>query len=142
MRRLLICRTTTPLAWSCAMDEEECYRWGELFISDWGSLVSGMSARANTMGLIQEERDGILIWRKGADEQCRWVFVEDPSDLETVRAVYSSDENTNSPSCFVVVRQRDPSDSRGDVIFDIFGLSPESYLWHFNRVYTPPKKSG
>jgi hypothetical protein len=30
--------------------------------------------------------------------------------------------------------------TRGDVIFDIFRLSPQSYLWHFNRVYTPPKK--
>jgi len=65
------------------MDEEECYRWGELFTGDWDSLVSGMSARAETMGLLQEDRNGSLI-------------------------------------------------------FDIFRMSPHSYLWHFNRVYTRP----
>ncbi len=123
------------------MDEEECYRWGELFTRDWDSLASGMSARAHTMGLTQEEKNGTLIWRKGPNEHCRWVFVEDPSEVERIRAVYSSDENTQSPSCFVVVRQPDPSETRGDVVFDIFRLSPQSYLWHFNRVYTPSKKS-
>lgn len=120
------------------MDEEECYGWGELFTRDRDALASGMAARAEAMGLTQEERDGTLIWNKGAKEECRWVFVQDPSDVESVRAVYSSDENVGSPSCFVVVKQPDPSDTRGDVIFDIFRLSPRSYLWHFNRVYTRP----
>jgi hypothetical protein len=34
------------------------------------------------------------------------------------------------------------SDTRGDIIFDIFRLSPQSYLWHFNRVYTRPEQKG
>ena len=121
------------------MDEEECYQWGELFTSDWNALQDGMSARASATGLSQEERDGVLVWKKGPNEECRWVFVENPSDLESIRAIYSDDENTRSPCCFVVVRQPDPSDTRGDVIFDIFRLTPQSYLWHFNRVYTRPR---
>jgi len=36
--------------------------------------------------------------------------------------------------------QQDPSDTRGDVIFDIFRMSPHSYLWHFNRVHTQPEQ--
>ena len=122
------------------MDEEECYTWGELFTKEWKSLVEGMAARAVAMGLSQEERNGVLIWNKGPREECRWVFVEDPSDVEQIRAVFLHDENVQSPGCFVVVRQPDPSDTRGDVIFDIFRLSPQSYLWHFNRVYTRPQK--
>jgi hypothetical protein len=45
--------------------------------------------------------------------------------------------------CFVVVRQPDPRESRGDIVFDIFRLNPQSLLWAFNRVYTRPEdKSG
>jgi hypothetical protein len=97
-----------------------------------------MTERAGAMGLAQEERNGILVWHRGAEEECRWVFVEDPSDIERVRGIYADPENARSPSCFVVVKQPDPSETRGDVVFDIFRLSPKSYLWHFNRVYTRP----
>jgi hypothetical protein len=124
------------------MDNEECYRWGELFTREWSSLASGMAERASAMGLTQEEQNGVLIWSKGENEHCRWVFIEDPSDVESIRAVYSNDDNVRSPSCFIVVKQPDPGDTRGNVIFDIFRLSPQSYLWHFNRVYTRPEKSG
>ena len=122
------------------MDDEECYKWGEMFVQDSESLARDMAGRAGAMGLDQENRNGILVWNEGARENCRWVFVEDPSDIERIRAVYSNDENVQSPCCFVVVKQPDPSDTRGDVIFDIFRMSPKSYLWHFNRVYTRPKK--
>jgi len=120
------------------MDKNECYEWGELFTREWDSLVKGMIVRAHNMGLTQEEREGALVWSRGSDEECRWVFVQDPSELNSVRSVYSDEGNVKSPCCFVVVRQPDPSDTRGAVIFDIFRLSPQSYLWHFNRVYTPP----
>jgi len=56
----------------------------------------------------QEEEDGVLIWRRDSSEECRWSFISDPSD------------------------------SRGDIIFDIFRLNAQSLLWHFNRVYTRP----
>ena len=125
------------------MDEEECFRWGEIFAEPWDSLVGQMSDRAAAMGLVQETRDSTLIWRNDSSEECRWIFINDPSDIESVRAVYNNDENLRSPACFVVVRQPDPSESRGDIVFDIFRLNPQSLLWHFNRVYTRPEgKSG
>lgn len=124
------------------MDTEECYAWGELFTRDRDALATGMSQRAGAMGLTQHELDGILIWKRDEDEECRWVFIDDPSDIEQVRMVYNNDENTQSPCCFVVVKQPDASDTRGDIIFDIFRLNPESSLWHFNRVYTRPKTAG
>ena len=46
------------------MDQEECYRWGEIFAEPWDSLTAQMSDRAAAMGLAQEEGDGVLIWRK------------------------------------------------------------------------------
>jgi hypothetical protein len=122
------------------MDNRECYEWARIFNSPWESLVDSMSQRAEAMGLSQEEKHSILIWLKDGTEQCRWLFVSDPSDIQAVREVFNSEDNVKSPSCFVVVKQPDPSDDRGDIIFDIFRLNPQSYLWHFNRVYTPPKK--
>jgi hypothetical protein len=122
------------------MDNEECYRWGDLFALDWDALVTGMSARAEAMSLVQEERNGVLLWNRESAEHCRWVFVDDPTDVENIRAVYANEGNARSPSCFVVVKQPDPSDDRGDIIFDIFRMSPQSYLWHFNRVYTRPSR--
>ena len=89
------------------MDREECYRWGEFFAGPWDSLAARMADRAAAMGLVQEEGDGVLIWRKDSSEQCRWIFIGDPSDIESVRAVYNNDENVRSPACFVVVRQPD-----------------------------------
>jgi hypothetical protein len=120
------------------MDEEQCYEWGNLFNSDWASLVEGMAVRADAMGLVQEDSRPALIWREGDQERSRWIFVEDPSDITVIRDVYNSDKNVQSPACFVVVKQPDPSEQRGDVVFDIFRLNPQSYLWHFYRVYTPP----
>jgi hypothetical protein len=121
------------------MDQEECYAWGELFTKEGNALEAGMSARAAAMGLTQEAHDDVLVWSRGPDEECRWVFVEDPSDIDRIRAVYADDGNIRSPACFVVVKQPDPSDTRGDVIFDIFRLNSHSYLWHFHRVYTRPR---
>ena len=120
------------------MDNEECYKWGEIFANPWDSLAEKMADRAKALGLMQEKKDNVLIWLKDSSEECRWVFVNDPADIETIRAVFNDDENVQSPTCFVVVKQTDPSDSRGDIIFDIFRLNAQSLLWHFNRVYTKP----
>jgi len=80
-----------------------------------------------------------IVWAHDGAERVRWPFVDDPSDVGAIRNIYIDDDTVRAPTCFVVVRQPDPSDDRGDVIFDIFRLNPDSYLWHFNRVYTPPK---
>jgi hypothetical protein len=120
------------------MDDSECYEWADIFIAPWESLKSRMSERAEMLGLLQKESKGTLVWLKEGEEHCRWLFIQDASDIGAIRSVFDNDENVNSPSCFVVVKQVDPDEDRGDVIFDIFRLNPQSYLWHFNRVYTPP----
>ena len=121
------------------MDEKECYEWGNTFAAPWGECVAQMSSRATVLGLEQEATDGCITWKDGDEPRTRFVFVEDPSDIETVRRIYNDEENLRVPTCFIVVRQPDPSETRGDIIFDIFRLSPVSYLWHYNRVYTPPR---
>lgn len=121
------------------MDQEECFRWGKLFSGDRTAKISGMAERAAALGLTQAEDTDVLIWTKDQVEFCRWVFIGDPADVESIRRVYASDENIQSPCCYIVVRQLDPSDTRGDIIFDIFRLNPQSFLWHFNRVYTQPE---
>jgi hypothetical protein len=120
------------------MDEEECFAWAEIFLEPWGSLLDKMSDRASAMGMTQEASDRVLIWRRDTTEECRWAFLNDPADVDAVRAVFNSEENVQSPACFVVVRQDDPSESRGENVFDIFRLSPKSLLWHFHRVHTRP----
>lgn len=121
------------------MDDAEAYKWGDLFDSDWESLVNGMAARAQTLGLSQQIEHDALVWSSEDDEQCRWLFLPDPSDIQRVRSIFANDRHVNSPACYIVVRQPDPSDDRGDVIFDIFRIDSESCLWHFNRVFTSPK---
>ena len=104
--------------------------------------MRGMAERATAMGLVQKEEQRTLIWEKEGIEQPRWAFVDDPSPIEAVHGVFNSERNIRSPACFVVVTQKDPGEDRGDVVLDIFGLSPQSYLWHFYRVYTPPGTTG
>ena len=121
------------------MDDLESYKWGEIFASPWDVLVLRMAERSETMGMEQEIQNDTIVWHRDSSEECRWVFISDPSDTERIRAVYNDDENTRSPACYIVVKQPDPSDSRGEIIFDIFRMNSQSLLWHFNRVYTRPK---
>jgi hypothetical protein len=123
------------------VDPETCYEWGKLFASPWEDLVRGMSARASQLGLAQVIDGRDLLWVSGTAKKVKYCFVQDPSDIESIRRIYNDDANTAVPVCFIVVRQQDPSETRGDIVFDIFRMSPESYLWHFYRVYTPPKHS-
>jgi hypothetical protein len=117
------------------------YEWGRLFASPWEAVVDGMDQRAGADGLTQEVDGWTLTWMAGDAPVVRYVFIDDPSDFGAVRAVYTDESNARVPVCFVVVRQPDETDDRGDVIFDIFRMSPKSYLWHFNRVYTAPGAS-
>jgi len=124
--------------------EDDIYAWGKLFDSPWEVLMAGMSAKAEELGLVQDAGQPYLVWQEDGQENCRWVFVSDPSNVESVREIYNNEANEQSPCCYIVVRQVQIGpdgkryDTRGDVIFDIFRLTPESYLWHHNRVYTPP----
>jgi hypothetical protein len=122
------------------MDRQTCYELGHLFASPWDDLVAEMSSRAAQLGLDQEVHDQAIAWKSGQKTRARFCFVRDPSDIEAVRRIYNDEANAQAPVCFIVVRQPDPTDERGDIIFDIFRMSPVSYLWHFYRVYTPPKK--
>jgi len=120
--------------------------WGDLFDSSWQDIAEAMSAKAREFGLVQEQDEPYLVWKKKDEENCRWVFVNDPSAIQSIREIYNNEANAKSPACYVVVRQVQMSpdggryDTRGDVIFDIFQLAPQSYLWHHNRVFTPLKK--
>jgi hypothetical protein len=120
-----------------SMEDQLCYEWGTLFASGWDEIVEQMNAKAEEAGLVQESGDDYLVWSKDGTPQVRYVFVNDPSDIGAIRRVYNDDANLRARVCFIVVRQPDPSDDRGDIIFDIFRLNHQSYLWHFNRVFTP-----
>ncbi len=120
------------------MDFHNAYEWGYLFSSPWEEIVRGMGSRASEMSLTQEVRGRDILWLSGTQARVKFCFVPDPSDIEAIRLVFNDEENASLPACFIIVTQPDPSDERGDVVFDIFRMSPESYLWHFNRVFTPP----
>ena len=130
-----------PGTFSSDMHEGQCYEWGLLFDSPWDEFVRSMAERAQESGLSQEVAGRSLSWLSGGRVACRFIFVDDPSDFASIRSVYEDETNARVPVCFVIVRQPDESDDRGEVIFDIFRLSPKSYLWHFHRVYTPPGPS-
>ena len=129
-----------------AVDREEAYAWGEIFASPPERRAERLAARARELGLVQEAQGDALVWMRDGEEITRWVFVPDPGDLERVRAIFADQGHVTSPRCLVVVTQKDEPDTRGDVVFDMFELSPRSYLSHFNRVFTRPlggqEKSG
>ena len=120
-------------------DDRQIYEWGRLFASPWEEIVRTMASRAADNGLNQDVRGRWLSWSAGDELAARFIFVEDPSDFDAIRRIYEDESNARVPACFIIVRQPDESDTRGEVIFDIFRLSPKSYLWHFHRVYTPPQ---
>ncbi len=120
------------------MDREEAYGWGEIFASPPEQRAACLEARARALGLEQEVRDDALVWSRDGGEVSRWVFVPDPGDLERIRAIYADAGHVSSPRCLVVVTRRDETDTRGDLVFDMFELSPRCYLSHFNRVFTRP----
>ena len=116
------------------------YEWGRLFASPWADLVKEMASRAASSGFKQAESKHQLNWTRAGEVVARFIFVEDPSDFYAVRGVFLDESNATVPTCIVIVRQSDESETRGDIVFDIFRLSPKSYLWHFHRVYTPPAR--
>ena len=122
-------------------DESLAYEWGTLFASPWDDIVRAMGDRAADGGLSQQVRGRSLDWLSENETAVRFIFVDDPSDFSAIRQIYDDESNSLVPACFVIVRQPDETDTRGDVIFDIFRLSPKSYLWHFHRVYTPPART-
>lgn len=121
------------------IDESTCYEWGTLFAAPWADVVRSMASKANEGGLVQEAADHRLDWKSAGQPVVRFLFVDDPSDFGTVQRIFTDESNAQVPECFVVVKQPDESETRGDVVFDIFRMSPKSYLWHFYRVYTPPR---
>jgi hypothetical protein len=93
------------------------------------------------MGLIQHTDGQQIFWKSGQDTRVKFHFVQDPSNIEAIREIFNDDTNTEVPVCLIVVKQPDPTEHRGDIIFDIFKMSAQSYLWHLYRVFTPPKNN-
>jgi hypothetical protein len=121
------------------MDMKNAYEWGKIFDADWDELTRRMGERASILGFTQEVMNEEILWHGEESPEIKFCFIGDPSDIESVRRIFNNQQNASLPTCFIVVKQPDPSETRGDVIFDIFRMNAESYLWHFNRVYTPPK---
>jgi hypothetical protein len=121
------------------MDMKNAYEWGKIFASPWSELTARMGERASIMGFTQKVDNEGILWAGVDGPEIKFCFINEPSDIDAVRRIFNDDENASIPTCFIVVKQPDPSETRGDVIFDIFRMNRDSYLWHFNRVYTPPK---
>jgi hypothetical protein len=123
------------------MDSRDAYEWGRLYSSPWEEPIQGMNTRASAIGLNQEVKERDIFWLSGAKPRVKFCFVPDPSDIEAIRRIFNDQENAYLPACFIIVTQPDPSDERNEIIFDIFKVSRQSYLWHFNRVFTPPRNA-
>jgi hypothetical protein len=121
------------------LTEEACYEWGNLFAAPPAERTGGMASKAAAAGCTQEAGAGWLTWQRAGDVVAKIWFIDDPTAFAEVRRVFNDGDTPHVPESFVVVRQPDARDTRGTVVFDIFRLSPGSYLTHENRVYTPPK---
>ena len=121
------------------LTEPECHAWGLLFAAPWDSIVGGMADKATAAGLAQQVHEHTLTWLRGTRPVAIYFFLDDPTDLAAVRRLFDDSRIPQVPVAFAIVRQIHERDPRGDVVFDIFRLSPQSYLTHENRVYTPPR---
>jgi hypothetical protein len=114
-------------------DEKRC-EWGKLFDSPRAEVTSRMASKAQAYGCVQREAGDVLTWEGGNGIEVAFFIIDDPSDLGLVRRAYGVVAALQPPVGFLIVRQPAGSDPRGGILFDIFRVSSESYLWHDARV--------
>ena len=110
----------------------EKYRWGRVFASPLPVVVDAFAPYAEKAGCIQEVALQRIFW---VDENRHLVamfcLVPEPSDLDSVCEIFAEVAERSPRVTFVIVHQK--ADGTGN--YDIFRLSPASYLEHHNRVF-------
>jgi hypothetical protein len=121
------------------LERSEERKWGRIFNSKQNIILDYFGEIALEKKYLQEKVDANkIIWKeKDGSIECMFCFIENISDLESVRKVFSKIKKLSPLFTYAVVHQQ----KDGDGIYDIFRFSKFSYLEHCNRVrYTGKKK--
>jgi len=116
------------------LTEQQRLEWAGIVALPAAEFAARVAAKASAFGLRQESRKSTLCWLGPAGNLELMLFrVPDPGNLAAVRDVYDQLAENNCPLAYVFVNQR------GDGVntWDVFHLSPISYLAHCNRLSGP-----
>ena len=84
-------------------DDRLNYEWGRLFASSWNDVGSEMASRAAAAGLTQRESARQLSWMREGSVVVRFVFIEDPSNFNTVGRIFADESNAPSGYATLVI---------------------------------------
>ncbi len=106
--------------------------WGKIFSSSLPEIAKALTPYAAKAECTQKIRKTTVDWFDGNGAlQAMFCIVPEPSDLKAIRSIYNRIAKFSPEYTYVIVHQK--PDGIGN--YDIFCLTPESYLNHCNRVY-------
>lgn len=112
------------------------YTWERIFASPFPTVVGALAPYAERADCTQLTEEQTIFWLdKNQGLKAMFCLVPDPSELDLVREVYERVAKRKPLVTFVIVHQK--KDGVGN--YDIFRLSPLSYLEHHNRVFDKSK---
>jgi hypothetical protein len=120
------------------LERKEERKWGKIFSSEIKNIYDYLEKIAIEKNYIQEMVDtNKIIWKeKNGSIESMFCFIEDLTNLESVRKVFSKIKKLNPFFTYTIVHQK----KDGEGVYDIFRFSKFSYLEHCNRVRVVGKK--
>jgi hypothetical protein len=114
------------------LERKEERKWGKIFSSEIKFIFDHFKELAITKNYIQQKVDpNKIIWKeKDGSIESMFCFIEDLTNLGSVRKVFSKIKKLNPIFTYAIVHQK----KDGDGVYDIFRFSKFSYLEHCNRV--------
>jgi len=113
-------------------------KWGKIISSETKNIFDYLKELAIKKNYIQEKVDpNKIIWKeKDGSIESMFCFIEDITNLKSVRKVFSKIKKLKPIFTYAIVHQK----KDGDGVYDIFRFSKFSYLEHYNRVRAVGKK--
>ena len=120
------------------LERKEERKWGKIFNSEIKYIFDYFNQLAINKNYLQEKIDvNKIIWKeKNGSIESMFCFIEDLTNLESVRNVFLKIKKLNPTLTYTIVHQK----KDGEGIYDIFRFSKFSYLEHCNRVRAVAKR--
>jgi hypothetical protein len=115
------------------MSDAEQRRWAEIVALPEQEYLTALEVEGRKLGLTQDAFPGGVAWSNERSELVLLFRILDPTKLEAVRDIYDSIAKRGTQLAYVFVHQLPD----GEGTWDIFHMSPLTYLAHCNRISGP-----